>query len=316
YGATAGVSVVQLYAGAFFPGFMLAGLYIGYVIILAKWNPAWMPPLPESERKIALPDFAQRLSQGGTNALAGLFRAARCSVVGVAKGTVWGQLLISLLPAFALAAIVAVTFQAATAPVVEESTAGLQEAGGAGTLSDDDPTASTRLDTPGGVAEPPPEGASPPPPAAPARPAPPAQQAGAETPAAPLAAAQAQDRLPTPWWFWVVFGICAAIAAVTYFLWSWERFEVFKFLLASFFPLAILILAVLGSIVFGLATPTEAAAVGALGGLILAAAYRLIQHWRAAASGAKGPAVRQTVVELGGIIKESSFLTAQTTAMW
>src|SRR5687768_15337023 len=37
YGATAGVSVVQLYAGAFFPGFMLAALYVGYVIILAKW---------------------------------------------------------------------------------------------------------------------------------------------------------------------------------------------------------------------------------------------------------------------------------------
>ena len=36
YGATAGVSVVQLYAGAFFPGIMLAGLYIGYVIIVAK----------------------------------------------------------------------------------------------------------------------------------------------------------------------------------------------------------------------------------------------------------------------------------------
>jgi TRAP-type mannitol/chloroaromatic compound transport system permease large subunit len=31
YGATAGVSVVQLYAGAFFPGFMLAFLYIGYI---------------------------------------------------------------------------------------------------------------------------------------------------------------------------------------------------------------------------------------------------------------------------------------------
>jgi TRAP-type mannitol/chloroaromatic compound transport system permease large subunit len=45
-------------------------------------------------------------------------------------------------------------------------------------------------------------------------------------------------------------------------------------LLTSFFPLLILILAVLGSIVMGLATPTEAAAVGALGGFILAAAYR------------------------------------------
>ena len=34
YGAVAGVSVVQLYAGAFGPGLMLAGLYIGYVILL------------------------------------------------------------------------------------------------------------------------------------------------------------------------------------------------------------------------------------------------------------------------------------------
>ncbi|MBZ4211972.1 MAG: TRAP transporter large permease subunit, partial [Rhodoferax sp.] len=39
YGATAGVSVVQLYAGAFFPGIMLASLYVGYVIILAKLKP-------------------------------------------------------------------------------------------------------------------------------------------------------------------------------------------------------------------------------------------------------------------------------------
>ena len=40
YGATAGVSVVQLYAGAFFPGIMLAALYVGYVIVLAKIKPA------------------------------------------------------------------------------------------------------------------------------------------------------------------------------------------------------------------------------------------------------------------------------------
>jgi TRAP-type mannitol/chloroaromatic compound transport system permease large subunit len=44
YGATAGVSVVQLYAGAFFPGLMLAGLYVLYVIIVAKLKPAWAPP--------------------------------------------------------------------------------------------------------------------------------------------------------------------------------------------------------------------------------------------------------------------------------
>jgi TRAP-type mannitol/chloroaromatic compound transport system permease large subunit len=44
--------------------------------------------------------------------------------------------------------------------------------------------------------------------------------------------------------------------------------------LTSFFPLAFLILSVLGAILGGLATPSEAAAVGALGGLVLAIGYR------------------------------------------
>ncbi len=43
----------------------------------------------------------------------------------------------------------------------------------------------------------------------------------------------------------------------------------------SFFPLAFLILSVLGAILAGLATPSEAAAVGALGGLVLAIGYRV-----------------------------------------
>jgi len=46
-------------------------------------------------------------------------------------------------------------------------------------------------------------------------------------------------------------------------------------MMTSFFPLAFLILAVLGSILFGLATPSEAASMGALGGIVLAVAYRL-----------------------------------------
>jgi TRAP-type mannitol/chloroaromatic compound transport system permease large subunit len=75
---------------------------------------------------------------------------------------------------------------------------------------------------------------------------------------------------------------------------SFQRLEVFKMLLASFFPLVVLILAVLGSIVFGLATPTEAAAVGAFGGFILAAAYRQLNMT---------------------VVKESVFLTAKTSAM-
>ncbi len=125
YGATAGVSVVRLYAGAFFPGIMLAGLYILYVIVRAKLNPQLAPSLPK-----------------------------------------------------------------------------------------------------------------------------------------------AQQQVPTV--------------------------QVFKMLLTSFVPLMALILMVLGSIVFGLATPTEAAALGSLGGIVLAAAYRQLTWVR---------------------LKESVFLTARTTAM-
>jgi tripartite ATP-independent transporter DctM subunit len=70
--------------------------------------------------------------------------------------------------------------------------------------------------------------------------------------------------------------------------------QVFKKLLTSFFPLMLLIVAVLGSIIFGLATPTEAAGVGALGGILLAIGYREFSFSR---------------------LKESVFLTARTTAM-
>ncbi|HET6224609.1 MAG TPA: TRAP transporter large permease subunit [Dongiaceae bacterium] len=52
YGATAGVSVVQLYAGAFLPGFMLTGLYILYVIARAVINPSLAPKLPKEERDV------------------------------------------------------------------------------------------------------------------------------------------------------------------------------------------------------------------------------------------------------------------------
>ncbi|MEP7283683.1 MAG: TRAP transporter large permease subunit, partial [Rubrivivax sp.] len=50
YAATAGVSVVKLYAAALLPGFLLAGLYMGYVIVRAVMNPALMPRLPKDEQ--------------------------------------------------------------------------------------------------------------------------------------------------------------------------------------------------------------------------------------------------------------------------
>ncbi len=52
YGATAGVSVVKLYAAAFFPGLMLAGLYMVYVIVRAIMDPSVAPKLPPEQRNV------------------------------------------------------------------------------------------------------------------------------------------------------------------------------------------------------------------------------------------------------------------------
>ncbi len=322
YGATAGVSVVQLYAGAFFPGIMLAALYLGYIILLAKWKPELMPPLPESERRVPLPEFAQALAQRGRNALLGLWRASLGESAGVAKRKVLGQLFVTLLPGLFLAAILVITYRVATAPEVEDSTAGLVQAGGevaadikeesVGLIGAQD---AEEEDT--GLKEPPAEGAKdaePAPEAAAPEPAPTAAEA---KPAAQAAAAAEPARVPAPAWYWALLAIGVLAIAVIYLMWNWERLQVFKMLLSSFFPLALLILAVLGSIVFGFATPTEAAAVGAFGGFILAAAYRLFDNWRSAkvARGPKSAAVVKTVKELGTIVKDSSFLTAKTSAM-
>jgi tripartite ATP-independent transporter DctM subunit len=54
YAATAGESVVKLYAGAFIPGFLLAGLYIIYVVGRAIINPKLAPPLAEDEGKVPI----------------------------------------------------------------------------------------------------------------------------------------------------------------------------------------------------------------------------------------------------------------------
>ncbi len=54
YGATTGVSPVKLYAGAFFPGLMLAGLYMLYVIVLCWWKPELAPKLPKEQRSAPL----------------------------------------------------------------------------------------------------------------------------------------------------------------------------------------------------------------------------------------------------------------------
>jgi tripartite ATP-independent transporter DctM subunit len=70
--------------------------------------------------------------------------------------------------------------------------------------------------------------------------------------------------------------------------------EVIWALTTSFFPLAMLIVSVLGAILFGLATPSEAAGAGALASMVLAAAYRALNFT---------------------MLRDSVYLTARATAM-
>src|SRR5215831_15736874 len=80
YGATAGVSVVKLYAGAFFPGIMLAGLYMLYTIIMALLNPKLAPKLPPEERNVPLGTVFWALITSFLP-LAGLIGAALGSII-------------------------------------------------------------------------------------------------------------------------------------------------------------------------------------------------------------------------------------------
>jgi len=50
YGLVANESIGQLYAGSFLPGFLLSGLYIGYITIRCLIRPEMGPPVPLDER--------------------------------------------------------------------------------------------------------------------------------------------------------------------------------------------------------------------------------------------------------------------------
>jgi TRAP-type mannitol/chloroaromatic compound transport system permease large subunit len=367
YGATAGVSVVKLYAGAFFPGLMLAGLYILYVIIIAKLKPSMAPPLPMAERYVPLPPLTQKIARSDDQrALPGLISALKGKRnQDVPTSHILKQLFITLLPAILFAVVALWSYNSVTHRPAAEAPPALQRMGEGGAAAPlaapgglaEPPGASTGLAEPpgssGGLKEPPaasgglaePSGAAgvkeppgaggvqePPgaagvqePPAASGVQEPPGsaglkeppgasggvqeppgatsggvqEPPGVSTPAAANATATtgagtAATSTPAPQGYWIGQGAGALALLVFYGLLSYTRLEVFKMLLASFFPLLILIGAVLGSIVMGLATPTEAAAMGALGGLLLAAAYRQLNM---------------------DVLKESVYLTAKTSAM-
>ncbi|HLU04633.1 MAG TPA: TRAP transporter large permease subunit [Advenella sp.] len=306
YGAVAGVSVVKLYAAAFFPGLMLAGMYVLYIILVAKIKPAWAPPLSEEERRIALPEFAATIKNSISNkALPGLLHALKGERnSGIPASVILKQLFIVLIPAVMFVCAIGLSYQLSmpatqpastltelgslNAPSAVQYAGSLQEPAGAGLAEPPgslaEPPGASLAEPPAGLSEPPgtvaePPGATPP-------------QSGthagvtSSTPGADVSGVS-----PT---FWIVFAIGLLLMIAFYAWFTFARLEIFKMLLASFFPLAIMILAVLGSIVFGFATPSEAAAMGAFGGILLALCYRRLNM---------------------PMLKESVYLAARTSAM-
>ena len=94
---------------------------------------------------------------------------------------------------------------------------------------------------------------------------------------------------------------------------NWQRLEVFKMLLTSFFPLAVMILAVLG---LDRVRPGDADRGGG-GGRVRRPACSPASTATSPPGRSSGAQRRSatTLKDLGGIVKESSFLTAKTSAM-
>jgi len=148
-------------------------------------------------------------------------------------------------------------------------------------------------------------------------------------------------------WFWVLAGLSAVVLALYYWRMDGEQLEILRELVVSVVPLGVLTFVVLAVILFGITTATESAAVGALGALYLAVMSkhpRQVLWWSLGGaivgltlglrrgdlmtllvSGALGAVFAGTVIpwalslrtsrELWNNLKESTFLTAKTTAM-
>lgn len=235
YAAVAGQSVVKLYAAAMFPGFFLAFLYLIYIVGWAMLNPKIAPPLPESQRRVPVPDWLRKFQAAySRNVFVGLASAlvspSRAMEIETGNGrvrymTLLTNFLYSLVPFFIVAGTLALTWwyvvihpQVGPAAPVE----GVQQLG-----------------TPGLAQE----------------------------------APKVSDQGPPQafyWWFAAIALICAAGQVRYYSRLDADRLEVIKLLSTSIMPLALLTVVVLAVILFGITTATESAGVGAAGAFLLA----------------------------------------------
>lgn len=355
YAAVAGQSIVKLYAAAMLPGFFLTFLYLVYILGWAILNPKIAPKLSADQYRVAVPDWLRRLEHGrGRSIFLGVVAAMvrpsliRGSASSDANRVGYGRIVQNFLALMVPLALMAGTFAATWWYVVIYNAPSAQVESAPAAVVPPPQTSVRKGDTPPeeklqelGEAESEIKSAEP--------------QRGADAPpeemtqAGELAAQSAAGKVPAHFydWFWGLAAASALLLAYYYWRMDGEQFEILKELSASVVPLGVLTVVVLAVILFGICTATESAAVGALGALYLAVIAKFPRQaytwsvpgvivgvalgWAHAdfveliVSGSLGATFAGTVIpilqnlksspELRQNIKESTFLTAKTTAM-
>jgi TRAP-type mannitol/chloroaromatic compound transport system permease large subunit len=262
YAAVAGQSVVKLYAATILPGLFLAFLYVVYVVSWAMIQPKIAPRPPEEQTRVPVADWVRQFQAtyssniffGLVSALISPGRAIQIDIDGKSNKSSAYRYLL-LIKNLGIALIPFVLI-AGTLLLAWWYVVIHQQAATAGPV----------------------EGL---------------QQLGA-----PVATTDGADDSGPPENFYLWYSLAAFFGLIMIVRYYWnldgDRFEILKLLAASVLPLGILIVTVLGAILFGLATATESAGLGAGGAFLLAYVARTLSWKR---------------------IKEAVFLTAKTTAM-
>jgi TRAP-type mannitol/chloroaromatic compound transport system permease large subunit len=262
YAAVAGQSVVKLYAAALLPGLFLAFLYVVYVVSWALIQPKIAPPPPEDQTRVPVPDWMRQFQRayspnvffGLLSALASPARAMQIDIEGRREYSALRRYLL-LIKNLAIS-LVPFVLIAGILLLAWWYVIIHQQTGEVAAVE------------------------------------------GLEQLGAPAESTEkAADRGP-PENFYLWYSLAAFFGVIMIVRYYWnlnaDRFEILKLLTASVMPLGMLIVTVLGAILFGLATATESAGLGAGGAFVLAYFARTL-NWKRT--------------------KEAVFLTAKTTAM-
>lgn len=86
-GPVVGVSVIDLFAAALIPGFILAALYIGYAMIRSYLNPNLGPPLPPEDRATSYKQIIAEFISGIVPLAVIMFAALGSIILGIATPT-------------------------------------------------------------------------------------------------------------------------------------------------------------------------------------------------------------------------------------